>query len=86
LGARVFVGLDDINAYYEDVLAVEMAARGEPLPPIQEVREEIRIVLRQQRLNDEIDRWTEELRQKADIEDYSASGNDTPPPYLPADG
>ena len=85
LGPRVFVSLDDITAYYDDVLTPEMAARGQPLPPIQEVREQIREVVKQQRLNEEIDRWTEELRQKADIEDYSASGNDEPPPVPLAD-
>ena len=86
LGPRVFVGIDDITAYYNDVLTPEMAATGQPLPPIEEVREQIRDVLKQQRLNEEIDRWTEELRQKADIEDYSASGNDTPPGFSLSDG
>jgi hypothetical protein len=85
LGPRVFVGMEDITAYYDEVLAAEMAAAGQPLPPIQEVREQIRDVLKQKRLNDEIERWTEELRQKADIEDYSMSGHDTPPPYLLAE-
>lgn len=81
LGPRVFVGLDDINAYYDDVLAAEMADRGEPLPPIQEVREQIRDVLKQQRLNEEIERWTAELRAKADIENYSMSGHEAPPEH-----
>jgi hypothetical protein len=79
LGPRVFVGLDDITAYYNDVLAPEMGARGQPLPPIQEVREAIREVLRQERLNREIERWTEELRRKAEVEDYLGSGRDAPP-------
>ena len=79
LGPRIFVGIDDITAYYDDVLAAEMKANGQPLPPIDDVREQIREVIKQQRLNAEIDRWTEELRQKADVEDYSASGHDAPP-------
>jgi parvulin-like peptidyl-prolyl isomerase len=86
LGPRVFVGIDDITAYYDDVLTTEMAATGQPLPPIQEVREQIRDVVKQQRLNEEIGRWTEELRQKADIEDYSLSGRDTLPAHLLSDG
>lgn len=81
LGPRVFVGIDDITAYYDDVLAPEMAATGQPLPPIEEVREQIREVVKQQRLNEEIDRWTEELRRKADVEDYSLSGRDAPPGF-----
>ncbi|MFQ5349096.1 MAG: hypothetical protein ACE5EG_01490 [Thermoanaerobaculia bacterium] len=86
LGPRVFVALDDITAYYDEVLTPEMAATGQPLPPIEEVREAIRDVLKQQRLNEEIGRWTEELRRKADIEDYSLSGNDTPPAHTLVDG
>lgn len=81
LGPRVFVAMDDITAYYDNVLTPEMAAAGQALPPIQDVREQIREVVKQQRLNEEIDRWTDELRRKADIEDYSASGNDSPPEH-----
>ena len=81
LGPRIFVAMDDITAYYDEILTPEMAAAGQELPPITEVREQIRQIVKQQRLNEEIDRWTEELRQKADIEDYSASGNDAPPPF-----
>ena len=33
----------------------------------------------EERLDREIDRWTDELRRKAEIEDYSASGRDAPP-------
>ena len=86
LGPRVFVGLDDINAYYDDVLSAEMAAAGQPLPPIQDVRERIRDILKQQRLNEEIDRWTAELRTKADVEDYSDGGNEAAPGLELSDG
>ncbi len=86
LGPRVFVGLDDITAYYDTVLTPEMAAKGQPLPPIQDVREQIRDVVKQQRLNEEIDRWTEVLRARADIEDYSKSGHETPPELELSDG
>ena len=34
------------------------------------MRESIRAVLRERRLNDEIDRWTADLRGKADVVDY----------------
>lgn len=77
LGPRVFVSLDDIRAYYDDVLTKEMARRGRPLPPLGDVREEIRNVLREQRLNEEILRWTRELRLEADIEDYFERDEET---------
>jgi hypothetical protein len=67
LGARVFVGLDDIRAYYGETLVPQLEARGEPAPPLDEVREAIRAVLHEQRLAEEIERWTEELRREADV-------------------
>lgn len=70
LGPRVFVDLDDIRAYYEQTLAPEMSKRGASPPPLPQVREQIRAVLKEERLNAEIERWTEELRREADVEDY----------------
>ena len=70
LGARVFVGLEEIEAYYERTLQPQLRAAGQPVPPLDEVRERIREVLRQQRLNEELQRWTAELRRGADVEDY----------------
>jgi hypothetical protein len=70
LGARVFVGLEEIQAYYDGVLVPRLKEDQEPIPPIREVREPIRQVLREELLNEEIERWTEELRRDADVVDY----------------
>jgi hypothetical protein len=70
VGARVFVSLDDIRSYYENVLAPELGGKGAPVPPLPEVRERIRGVLREQRLNEEIERWTASLRAEADVVDH----------------
>ena len=70
LGARVFVGVEEIEAHYERVLAPRLRRESEPVPPIEEVREEIREVLRQERLNEELARWTAELRREADVRDH----------------
>lgn len=67
LAVRVFVTIDEIQKHYEEALVPELRRRGEPVPPLAEVREDIREVLRQQRLNEEIDAWTEELRREADV-------------------
>lgn len=80
LGARVLVGLDDIRAYYQTTLTSEMAARHEPLPPIEAVRENIRALLKEQRLNEEIARWTDDLRRQADVIDNFASLHAELPP------
>ncbi len=70
LGPRVFVRLDDIRAYYDDVLVPEMVARGHDPPPLAEVRDQIHDLLHERQLNREIDAWTEELRLEADVADY----------------
>ena len=70
LGARVFVGVEEIEAHYERVLAPRLRREGKPVPPVEEVREEIREVLRQERLNEELARWTAELRREADVRDH----------------
>ncbi|MDX1631218.1 MAG: hypothetical protein R3234_05120 [Thermoanaerobaculia bacterium] len=67
LGARVFVGLEEIRSYYENELVPELEGRGEEPPPLEEIREQIREVLRQRRLNRELEEWTEELRREADV-------------------
>jgi len=69
LGARVFVGLEEIEAYYQRTLVPQLQAGGKPVTPLDDVREQIREVLRQQRLNEELVRWTTELRRRADVED-----------------
>ena len=70
VGPRVFVGLEDIRGYYDATLLPELRRRGEAQPPLDEVREQIRGVLREQRLTEEIGRWTAELRAQAVIEDH----------------
>jgi parvulin-like peptidyl-prolyl isomerase len=87
LGPRVFVGLEDIRTYYEEQLTPELVAQGRPVPPLEEVRELVRAVLREQRLNEEIERWTRQLRREADIQllldDYP---EDLPPVIEGVDG
>lgn len=82
LGPRVFVGLDDIRQYYQEELTPEMQSRGQSVPPLEDVREQIRTVLREQRLNEEIERWTAELRGEADVVDYFESEHAELPPVV----
>lgn len=69
LGPRIFVGVEEIRRHYDEELVPTLAAAGEAPPPIEEVRESIRAVLRARRLNEEIDRWTADLRAAADVVD-----------------
>ncbi len=80
LGPQVFVGLDDIATYYRNVLTPQLQKQHLPVPPLDDVREQIRGVLRQQRLAEEIDRWTEELRRKANVVVYFDKPNGGPLP------
>jgi hypothetical protein len=82
LGPRVFVSLDDINKYYKTVLTPEMQKRGQPVPPMDDVRDQIRTVLREQRLNEAIGKWTEELRRKASIQVYFDQPSGPLPPVV----
>lgn len=82
LGPRVFVELDEIRTYYETELAEELARRGTALPPIEEVREQIRSLLRERRLNEEIAAWTDQLRLEADVVDYFDRSDAELPPVV----
>lgn len=86
LGPRVFVGLEDIRRYYEETLVPETAGSGRPAPPLEDVREAIRTLLREQRLNDEIERWTADLRREADVVDYLDAEHAELPPVVARDG
>lgn len=70
LGPRVFVDSDDIRTYYQRVLAPQLEAAGAEIPQLNDVRGRIREVLRQQRLNEEIRDWTQELRLGAAVQTF----------------
>lgn len=83
LGPRVFVSLDDIRQYYDDTLVPTMRRQGSEVPELPRVREEIRTVLREQRLNEEIEVWTGELALQADIVNYlEERPSELPPPVV----
>jgi len=81
LGPRVFVSLDEINRYYRSVLVPEVQRQGKQAPLIEDVREDIREVLKQQKLTSEMEKWAQELRDKADVVIYpdQAVGAPLPP-------
>jgi hypothetical protein len=70
LGPRIFVGVEEIRRYYDETLAPGVRAAGAEPPPIEDVRERVRGILAAQRLNEEIERWTAELRAEADVVDF----------------
>lgn len=82
LGPRVFVSLEDINEYYRKTLTPEMQRQGQAVPPIDQVREDIRLVLKEQKLTRELASWTKELRNAADVNLYLDRSTRPLPPVI----
>jgi hypothetical protein len=82
LGPRIFVEADEIREYYEGELSARAEAEGVALPPLDQIRSEVRGILRARRLNEEIERWTDELRWKAEVVDYFDRPERQPPPVV----
>jgi len=67
----VFVTNEEIGEYYRGPWREQRRERGLPVPPLAEVREEVRTALRLSRLQVEIDRWTSQLRARANVDVYA---------------
>lgn len=68
----VFVSADDIEEYYRGPWTQQRRERGLAVPPLGEVRDEIRDALRGSRLQDEIEKWTSQLRERARVDVYAS--------------
>ena len=87
LAPRIFIELEAVRAYYDEVLVPALAQQGTEAPPRDEVEAEIRFVLRELRLDEEIERWTAELRLQSEIDDlYDRPVRPLPPLVLRLDG
>ena len=67
----VFVSNEDIEAYYRDEWTKQRRERGLAVPPLADVREEVRVAVRSSRLQQEIDKWTSQLRARANVDVYA---------------
>jgi hypothetical protein len=67
----VFVTNEEIEDYYRDTWRQQRRDRGLAVPPLNDVREEVRAALRLSRLQVEIDRWTSQLRARANVDVYA---------------
>ncbi len=66
----IFVSLEEIETYYNQTWSAQRRQRGLPVLPLGEVREEIRDLLKAERLQEEIRRWTEQLFARANVDVY----------------
>ena len=67
----IFVSSDEIETYYNGPWAKQRRDRRLPLTPLADVREEIRALLKSSRLQEEIDRWTTQLRARSNVDIYA---------------
>lgn len=63
----VFISEQELTRYYEEELVPRVKASGRVPPPMTEVRDQIQAILREEKVNQEIDRWLAEARQRADV-------------------
>jgi parvulin-like peptidyl-prolyl isomerase len=68
---RVFVSADDILEYYRGPWTEQRRERGLRIPPLEQVQDEVRLAVRSARLQDQIVRWTTQLRAKANVDIYA---------------
>jgi hypothetical protein len=67
----VFVANEDIADYYKGPWRQQRVARGLPVPPLNDVREEIRTLIRSRQLDQQIETWTTQLRARANVDVYA---------------
>jgi hypothetical protein len=67
----VFVANEDIADYYNGPWRQQRVARGLAVPPLNDVREEIRTLIRSRQLDQQIETWTTQLRARANVDVYA---------------
>jgi hypothetical protein len=64
----VFITNEEIAEYYRGEWTRQRRERGLDVPPLDAVREEIRVAVRGSRVQEEIGRWTSQLRERANVD------------------
>jgi len=64
----IFVSSDEIEAEYRGRWSQQRRERGLPIPPLADVTDEIRTLLRADRLQTEVEKWTAQLRAHANVD------------------
>lgn len=67
----IVVSTDEIESYYKGAFAQQRRQRGLAVPPLADVQEDIRTTLKSSRLQQEVDKWTTELRSRANVDIYT---------------
>jgi hypothetical protein len=67
----IIISNDEIATYYRGAWSQQRRQRGLSIPPLTEVNEEIRTLLKSTRQQEEIDKWTAQLRARANVDVYA---------------
>jgi hypothetical protein len=67
----VYVTSDEIAEYYRGPWSKQRRERALPVTPLADVRDDIRNTLRASRLQTEIEKWTTQLRARANVDVYT---------------
>jgi len=67
----IFVSTEEMENYYKGPWTQQRRARGLAVPALAEVQDEIRTQLKSTRLQQEVERWTTQLRSRANVDIYA---------------
>ena len=67
----MLVTAEEIENYYRGPWTEQRRERGLAVPPLADVRDEVRDAVRSSRLSDEINRWTTQLRTRASVDVFA---------------
>jgi hypothetical protein len=67
----VFISNEDIEAYYRGPWSQQRRDRGLGVPALESVRDEVRTAVRASRVEEEIGKWTTQLRARANVDVYA---------------
>ena len=64
----------EIASYYTDILQPQLRESDIAIPPLKEVSDKIKEILKEKKLNAELDQWIENTRSNAEIEYFRDNG------------
>lgn len=71
LRPRVAVSMEEIEAAYQELLVAEIATADEPPPPVAIVQDQLRTLLVERKLNEEIERWLARAEERQEVTRFS---------------
>ena len=71
LRPRVSVSMEEIDAAYQELLVAEIATTDEPPPPVAVVQDQLRALLVERKLNEEIERWLARAGERQEVTRFS---------------